>query len=156
MSLARVDPKIIEELREPRETVAIGGERKAQRSEKDVVFHCQEVTDGSFERTFTLHGGLDTDPWNAGYRTGVLELTAPVAGRWAARPHSSEHRTEVQANRGLRACFRRRTLFRPAQLRPSPPAARKTRLYYARLCRRSDLALPKKNRAGDGLEACSQ
>lgn len=79
VSLARVDPKIIEELRERRETVAIGGERKAQRSEKDVVFHCEEVTDGSFERTFTLRGGLDTDPWNAGYRTGVLELTADVS-----------------------------------------------------------------------------
>lgn len=85
VSLAHVDPKIIEELRERRETVAIGGERKAQRSEKDVVFHCEEVTDGSFERTFTLRGGPDTDPWNAGYRTGVLELTAPLAAAGLAR-----------------------------------------------------------------------
>ena len=76
-SLAGVDPKIIE-LRERRETVAIRGERKAQRSEKEVVFHCEEVTDGSFERTFTLREGVDTNQWNAGYRTGVLELTAPV------------------------------------------------------------------------------
>lgn len=78
VSLAGVDPRIIE-LRERKETVAIRGERKAQLSEKDVILHCEEITDGPFERTFTLPEGVDTDQRNAEYRNGVLELTAPVA-----------------------------------------------------------------------------
>lgn len=98
VSLARVDPKIIEELRERRETVAIGGERKAQRSETDVVLLCEEVTDGFFERTFTLRGGPGHGPMECGIPDRRPGVDGARGGRWAATPH-------------LRACFRRRTLF---------------------------------------------
>ena len=50
-SLAGVDPRIIE-LRERKETVAVRPERKAQRSEKDVVFIAREsLTDPSNVRS---------------------------------------------------------------------------------------------------------
>jgi len=61
------------------ETVTTRGERQARRSAKDLDFHCEEITYGSFERTLTLPEGVGTDKWNAEYRNGVLELTAPVA-----------------------------------------------------------------------------
>lgn len=78
MSLPGVDPRIIV-VREQGETVTIRGERKAKHSDKDAGFHCEEITYGSFERTFALPEGVDTEQSNAEYRNGVPELTAPVA-----------------------------------------------------------------------------
>jgi HSP20 family molecular chaperone IbpA len=131
VSLPGVDPRIIV-AREQGETATIRGERKAKHSDKDAGFHCEEITHGSFDRTFALPEGVDTDQWECGIPERRAGVEGACCGCWAATRHSSEHRTEIQANRGLRACFRRRTFFRGhgplGQLHPSPPAARKTRL----------------------------
>ena len=71
--------------------LTIRGERKVERSSKDVdVFH-EEISYGAFERTFTMPEGVDVDKLSAEYRNGVLEITAPVAA--SALPRRIEIKT---------------------------------------------------------------
>jgi HSP20 family protein len=72
-------------------TLAIRGERKWQRSEKDVEVYYDELSYGTFERTLTIPEGVESDKLTAEYHNGVLELSAPVAAN--ALPRRIEVRT---------------------------------------------------------------
>ena len=90
IALPGVDPKEVQ-IHAQGNTVAISGERKVQRSDKDVDIHWEEISYGAFERTLTLPEGVDADKLTAEYQNGVLEMTAPVAA--AALPRRIEVRT---------------------------------------------------------------
>lgn len=71
--------------------LTIRGERKVERSSKDVdVFH-EEISYGAFERTFTMPDGVIVDKLSAEYKDGVLEISAPVAA--SALPRRIEIKT---------------------------------------------------------------
>jgi HSP20 family protein len=90
VALPGIDPKEVQ-IHAQGNMLVIRGERKWQRSEKDVEVHYEELSYGAFERTLTLPEGVESDKLAAEYHNGVLELTAPVAA--AALPR----RIEVKA-----------------------------------------------------------
>jgi HSP20 family protein len=90
VSLPGIDPKEVQ-IHAQGNMLTIRGERKAERSTKDVdVFH-EEISYGAFERTFTMPNGVDVDKLSAEYKDGVLEITAPVAA--SALPRRIEIKT---------------------------------------------------------------
>ena len=90
VSLPGIDPKEVQ-IHAQGNTLTICGERKVNRSSKDVNFLHEEISYGAFERTFTLPEGVDTDKLTAEYHNGVLEITAPVAA--SVLPRRIEIRT---------------------------------------------------------------
>ena len=90
VSLPGIDPKEVQ-IHAQGSTLTISGERKVNRSSKDVNFLHEEISYGAFERTFALPEGVDTEKLTAEYQNGVLEITAPVAA--AALPRRIEIRT---------------------------------------------------------------
>lgn len=78
VTLSGVDPKHVQ-IHAQGNTLTISGERKENRSAKDVNFWHQEITYGSFERTLALPEGIDLEKLNAEYHNGLLEITAPMA-----------------------------------------------------------------------------
>jgi len=90
VSLPGIDPKEVQ-IQAQGNTLTISGERKVNRSSKNVNFLHEEISYGAFERTFTLPEGVDTDKLTAEYQNIVLEITAPVAA--AALPRRIEIRT---------------------------------------------------------------
>lgn len=90
VALPGVDPKEVQ-IHAQGSTLTVSGERKVQRSGKDLDLHYEEISYGAFERTLTLPEGVDADKLTAEYNNGVLELTAPVAG--AALPRRIEVKT---------------------------------------------------------------
>ena len=90
VALPGVDPKEVQ-IHAQGNTVTISGERKVQRSDKDIDLHYEEISYGAFERTLTLPEGVDAEKLSAEYQNGVLELTAPVAA--AALPRRIEVKT---------------------------------------------------------------
>jgi len=90
VSLPGVDPKEVQ-IHAQGNTLTISGERKVNRSSKDVNFLHEEISYGAFERTFALPEGVDADKLTAEYQNGVLEITAPVAA--SALPRRIEIRT---------------------------------------------------------------
>lgn len=90
VSLPGVDPKDVQ-IHAQGNTLTLSGERKVNRSSKDVDLLHEEISYGAFERTFTLPEGVDADKMTADYQNGVLEITAPVAA--SALPRRIEIRT---------------------------------------------------------------
>jgi HSP20 family protein len=90
IALPGIDPKDVQ-IHAQGNTLAIRGERKWQRSEKDVEVHYEELYYGMFDRTLTMPEGVETDKLTAEYHNGVLELSAPVAAN--ALPRRIEVRT---------------------------------------------------------------
>ena len=88
--LPGVDPKEVQ-IHAQGNTLSVSGERKVQRSGKDLDLHYEEISYGAFERTLTLPEGVDAEKLTAEYHNGVLELTAPVAA--AALPRRIEVKT---------------------------------------------------------------
>jgi len=90
VSLPGIEPKEVQ-IQAQGNMLTIRGERKVERSSKDVdVFH-EEISYGAFERTFTMPEGVDVDKLSAEYKNGVLEITAPVAA--SALPRRIEIKT---------------------------------------------------------------
>jgi HSP20 family protein len=58
-------------------SLSIKGERKSEKEEKKKDYHLTEREFGSFERSFTLPEGVDTDKIEASSRKGVLTVTLP-------------------------------------------------------------------------------
>ncbi len=65
-------------------TVALSGERKIE-AEPGASYHRRERRSGTFDRTLTLPGEVDSAKVDATLRQGVLALTLPKAQ--AAKPH---------------------------------------------------------------------
>lgn len=57
--------------------LTIKGEKKEEKEEKKKGYHLQERRFGSFERTFGVPEGVDTDKIEARFKTGVLIITLP-------------------------------------------------------------------------------
>jgi HSP20 family protein len=90
VSLPGIEPKDVQ-IQVQGNMLTICGERKVERSSKDVdVFH-EEISYGAFERTFTMPDGVNLDRLSAEYKDGVLEITAPVAA--SALPRRIEIKT---------------------------------------------------------------
>jgi HSP20 family protein len=57
--------------------LAIRGERKEEREEKEGEYYYAERTFGSFVRTVSLPAGVDADQVKATFKNGVLEVHLP-------------------------------------------------------------------------------
>jgi HSP20 family protein len=57
--------------------LTIKGEKKEEKEEKEKDFYLQERRFGSFERTFGVPDGVDTDKIEANFKKGVLTITLP-------------------------------------------------------------------------------
>jgi len=85
--LPGVDPKDVN-LQVLGNTLTISGERSTSRETKEADYLRREITYGSFQRSILLPEGVDKDKLNAEYRSGILEITAPIAA--AALPRKVE------------------------------------------------------------------
>lgn len=65
-------------------TLAVSGERKFEKEEKEENFHRIERRYGSFTRTFRLPSTVDPEKVEAGYDKGILKVT--LAKRAEAKP----------------------------------------------------------------------
>lgn len=59
--------------------LTISGERKLNRTTKELELLNEELAYGKFERTLELPEGVNIEKMNAEFVNGVLEITAPVA-----------------------------------------------------------------------------
>jgi HSP20 family protein len=57
--------------------LTIKGEKQEEREEKKKGYHMQERSLGSFERTFQVPEGIDTDKISTRFKKGVLAVTLP-------------------------------------------------------------------------------
>jgi HSP20 family protein len=57
--------------------LTIKGEKKEEKEERKKDFYLQERRSGSFERTFGVPEGVDTDKIEAAFKKGVLTITLP-------------------------------------------------------------------------------
>jgi HSP20 family protein len=78
VALPGVDPKDVN-IQVQGNMLSISGERsmKEERNEADFVY--REMMYGSFERDIPLPEGVDTNKLDAEYRSGILEISAPIA-----------------------------------------------------------------------------
>ncbi len=58
-------------------SLSIKGERKSEKEEKKKGYYLSEREFGSFERSFALPEGVDTDKIDASVKKGVLTITLP-------------------------------------------------------------------------------
>jgi HSP20 family protein len=72
--------------------VTIKGERKIEESKEGEGYHRTERRYGSFERSFTVRDGFDTEKVEASVEHGVLRLTLPK------RAEQKPRRIEVKVN----------------------------------------------------------
>ena len=57
--------------------LTIKGEKKEEKEEKKKDYHLSERRYGSFQRSFTVPDGVDTDKIEANFKNGVLTVTLP-------------------------------------------------------------------------------
>jgi HSP20 family protein len=57
--------------------LTIKGEKKEEKEEKQKDYHLSERRFGSFQRSFTLPEGIDSDKIDATFKDGVLTVTLP-------------------------------------------------------------------------------
>jgi HSP20 family protein len=74
--LPGVDPKDVE-VRVEDNTLYLKGERKFEKDVKEENYYRIERSYGSFARTFTLPGSIDSEKVDANCQDGVLTLTIP-------------------------------------------------------------------------------
>ena len=59
------------------DSLTIKGEKKEEREEKEKDYYLSERSFGSFERSFTVPEGVDTDKIEASFQKGVLTVKLP-------------------------------------------------------------------------------
>ncbi len=74
--LPGVDPNTVE-VRVEDNSLYLRGERKFEKEVKEENYHRIERAYGSFSRSFTLPGSIDSSKVTAEYKDGVLSLTIP-------------------------------------------------------------------------------
>ena len=57
--------------------LTIKGQKQEEREEKKKGYYMRERSSGSFERTFQVSEGIDTDKITASFKKGVLAVTLP-------------------------------------------------------------------------------
>ena len=71
--------------------LTVAGERKTEKSTKELDYLHEEFAYGKFERTWELPEGVTSDKINAEFVNGMLEITAPIAA--VALPKKIEIKT---------------------------------------------------------------
>jgi HSP20 family protein len=94
LDLPGVDPSSID-LDVERNVVTVRAERPTRASDADLI--AAERPRGVFSRQLVLGDSLDTDRIQAGYDSGVLSLSIPVAERAKPRKIAIAHQDERQA-----------------------------------------------------------
>src|SRR5262245_35989580 len=72
--------------------LTIKGEKKDEREEKKKDYYVSERRYGSFQRSFGVPDGVDTDRIEAQFRNGVLTITLPKT----PQAQKSEKRIEIR------------------------------------------------------------
>ncbi len=57
--------------------LTIKGEKQEEKEEKQKDYHMRERSFGSFQRTFQVPDGVDSDKIEASFKNGVLSVTLP-------------------------------------------------------------------------------
>jgi HSP20 family protein len=57
--------------------LTIRGEKQAEKEEKKKDYHLSERSYGSFQRSFSLPGGVDADKLSADFKNGILTISVP-------------------------------------------------------------------------------
>jgi len=73
--------------------LTIKGEKQEEKEEKKKDYYMRERSFGSFERTFQVPDGVDSDKIEAGFKKGVLTVTLPKS----AEAQKSEKKIAVKA-----------------------------------------------------------
>lgn len=73
--------------------LSIKGEKQDEKEEKKKDYYVRERSFGSFERTFQVPDGVDTDKIEASFKKGVLTVTLPKS----AEAQKSEKKIAVKA-----------------------------------------------------------
>ena len=73
--------------------VTIKGEKQDDKEEKKKDYYMRERSFGSFQRTFPVPDGVDTDKIDASFKKGVLTITLPKS----AEAQKSEKKITVKA-----------------------------------------------------------
>ena len=73
-------------------TLTIKGEKKEEKEEKKKSYHLSERRYGSFQRSFAVPDGVDTDRIEAQFKNGVLSVTLPKT----AEAQKSEKRIAIK------------------------------------------------------------
>lgn len=73
--------------------LTIKGEKSYDHEEKDVDYHLRERSFGTFQRSFRLPDGIDTDKVGAKFVNGLLTVRLPKS----AEAKSKERKVEVKA-----------------------------------------------------------
>ena len=74
--LPGMDEKDIE-IKVTEDSLTIKGEREEKKEQKEKGYHLQERRYGSFERSFGLPDGIDTNKIEAKFKKGLLTVTLP-------------------------------------------------------------------------------
>ena len=77
--------------------LTIKGEKQEEREEKKKGYCMRERSSGSFERTFQVSEGIDTDKIIASFKNGVLAVTLPKS----AEARRAERKITVKAGRSV-------------------------------------------------------
>jgi HSP20 family protein len=77
VSLPGIDPKEVQ-ITMQGNLLTVAGERKTEKTTKELDYFHEEFAYGKFERTWELPEGITTDKINAEFVNGVLEITAPI------------------------------------------------------------------------------
>lgn len=73
--------------------LTIRGEKKREEEIKEESYYCSERSYGSFRRTLSVPGGIDSSNISATYHGGVLEVSLPkVEGK-------QEHKVKIRAKK---------------------------------------------------------
>jgi HSP20 family protein len=62
-------------------TLALKGEKRVEKEQKDKNYYLSERSYGSFQRSFTLPDGVDRDKISADFAKGVLTITMPKTAK---------------------------------------------------------------------------
>jgi HSP20 family protein len=73
--------------------LTIKGQKQEEREEKEKDYYMRERSSGSFERTFQVSEGIDTDKITASFKKGVLAVTLPKT----AEARRAERKITVKA-----------------------------------------------------------
>ena len=73
--------------------LTIKGQKQEEREEKKKGYYMRERSSGSFERTFQVSEGIDTDKITASFKKGVLAVTLPKS----AEARRAERKITVKA-----------------------------------------------------------
>jgi HSP20 family protein len=76
--LPGVDPKDVN-IQVRGATLTVSGQRSSTRETKDSDYIHREISNGSLQRAIELPEGVEADKVTAEYRTGMLEITAPIS-----------------------------------------------------------------------------